>query len=258
MQVRWGRRTRSDELSRKLEAYAERQKRFWNVSNLQAARFERVDLVSASEESWNNLADRHIERILDGVDVRPEWTVLEIGCGVGRLLGRLRDHIHPGRIVGVDISESMVRFARESLGDDPSIELNATSGHDLSAVANATVDFAYSNDVFIHIFDVDVVRVYLREVHRVLKAGGVFRFNVRHLDPGRTFGNSLGGRMARLTYRLRLRSSLNRWTPDQPAEFNGIMYLKRDLRRLVTGAGLDVLSIRTVESCLWCTCRRSA
>jgi SAM-dependent methyltransferase len=50
-------------------------------------------------------------------EIKPK-TVLEIGCGFGRNLRFLSDHLsYPARFVGFDISESMVRKARTRLDD---------------------------------------------------------------------------------------------------------------------------------------------
>lgn len=48
-------------------------------------------------------------------------SALDFGCGVGRLLGPLASRF--GRVVGVDISPSMLREARENLGEREGIEL---------------------------------------------------------------------------------------------------------------------------------------
>jgi 16S rRNA A1518/A1519 N6-dimethyltransferase RsmA/KsgA/DIM1 with predicted DNA glycosylase/AP lyase activity len=49
----------------------------------------RVDTVSRSEQEYEKLADRHIDLVLEGIKPQPEWTIVELGCGVGRLISRL-------------------------------------------------------------------------------------------------------------------------------------------------------------------------
>jgi ubiquinone/menaquinone biosynthesis C-methylase UbiE len=242
-------------MDERLERYAERQRRFWNVTDREVARFERVDVVSGrSEEAWNALACRDIKRVLEGIDVQETWTIVEIGCGVGRLISKLRDQTKAARIIGVDIAENMIAFAVEALGATPGIELHVNSGYDLNPIGDETADFVFANDVFIHIFDVDIARHYCNEVWRILRPGGRFRFNVRHFDPAKAFSKSLGGQYARLLYRTGLRSTLNRWTSDQAAEFNGVQYRKHDLRTLVENANLAMFAVEAVDQCLWCTC----
>jgi S-adenosylmethionine-diacylgycerolhomoserine-N-methlytransferase len=52
------------------------------------------------------------DRLLQGLDVPLEGTVLEIGCGTGRNLKLMADR-HPAlRLTGIDISEQMLKSAR--------------------------------------------------------------------------------------------------------------------------------------------------
>jgi ubiquinone/menaquinone biosynthesis C-methylase UbiE len=242
-----------------LSKYAERQKKFWNVSDRDVARFERVHLTDdRTQEVWNALARRDARLVLDGIHPTAEWTMLEIGCGVGRILAEVRNTVAFRRLIGLDLSETMIRFARETLGPDERIELGVNSGYDLAAVANEQVDFAYSVDVFIHISDIDVACSYIREAHRVLKEGGFFRFNVRYFDVDRAFENSPGGMVAKGAYKLGIWGHTSqRWSPSQEAEFNGIQYTLRDLRRTVAQAGSwSAAEFQVRDERIWCVLRK--
>ena len=98
---------------------------------------------------------------------------LEIGCGPGRLMKPLARHF--GEIHGVDVSDEMIRMARERLRDIPYAHVHATNGASLSMFASASFDFVYSYAVFQHIPSRNVVFEYMREACRVLKPGGIFR-----------------------------------------------------------------------------------
>ena len=98
---------------------------------------------------------------------------LEIGCGPGRLMKPLSRHF--GEIYGVDVSDEMIGLARERLRDVPNAHVEATDGASLAQFADDSFDFVYSYAVFQHVPSKDVVREYMRETARVLKAGGVFR-----------------------------------------------------------------------------------
>ncbi len=104
---------------------------------------------------------------------------LEIGCGLGRLMLPLADFF--GEIHGVDVSEEMVRLAREKLRHIPHAHVHLTDGADLAAFADESFDFVYSYAVFQHIPSREVVMDYWREARRVLKNGGIFRFQVNGL-----------------------------------------------------------------------------
>ncbi len=106
---------------------------------------------------------------------------LEIGCGLGRLMRHLACWF--GEIHGVDVSDEMVRLAREKLAAIPHAHVHVNRGADLAAFADDSFDFVYSYAVFQHIPSRQIVFAYLKEARRVLKPGGIFRFQVNGL-PG--------------------------------------------------------------------------
>ncbi len=128
-----------------------------------------MDTVSHTEEEYNRLADRDIQLVLNGLELAAQSAVLEIGCGVGRLLCRIAARGSISKIIGIDIAENMIQFAEPHCPVSPDVELHVNSGADLSMIQSSSVDFAYSNDVFIHIADSAVVRTYLLEIRRVLE-----------------------------------------------------------------------------------------
>jgi ubiquinone/menaquinone biosynthesis C-methylase UbiE len=98
---------------------------------------------------------------------------LEIGCGPGRLMKPLSRHF--AEIHGVDVSDEMIRLARERLRDIPHAHVQATNGASLGQFADQTFDFVYSYAVFQHIPSRGVVLEYMNEIRRVLTPGGIFR-----------------------------------------------------------------------------------
>ena len=98
---------------------------------------------------------------------------LEIGCGPGRLMKPLSRHF--AEIHGVDVSDEMIRLARERLRDVPNARAYATNGASLGQFVDESFDFVYSYAVFQHIPSRQVVLDYMREIRRVLKPGGIFR-----------------------------------------------------------------------------------
>jgi len=106
---------------------------------------------------------------------------LEIGCGPGRLMRPMSRHFT--EIHGVDVSDEMIKLARQRLAGTPNAHPHHTSGSDLSLFPDASFDFVYSYAVFQHIPSRDVVFNYLREARRVLKPGGVLRCQLNGLPP---------------------------------------------------------------------------
>ena len=103
--------------------------------------------------------------------------VLEIGCGVGRLTRALARWF--GEVHAVDISGEMIRLARETLAGCANVSLYQNNGADLAVLPDLPFDFAYSTLVFQHIGSREVIESYVREVHRLLRPGGLFKFDVQ-------------------------------------------------------------------------------
>jgi SAM-dependent methyltransferase len=115
--------------------------------------------------------------ICQGKDPR-EMKVLEIGCGAGRVTSALSELF--GQVWGVDVSGEMVRQARQSLAGKSNVTLIQNNGTDLSPITDSgTFDFAFSTIVFQHIPSRDVIENYVREVHRLLRPGALFKFQVQ-------------------------------------------------------------------------------
>ena len=106
--------------------------------------------------------------------------VLEIGCGMGRMTRALADIF--GEVHGVDISGEMVTRARDLLDDVPNVYLHQNNGVDLVALGDLRFDFVFSFIVFQHIPSQAIIENYIREVGRVLRPGGLFKFQVQGLS----------------------------------------------------------------------------
>ncbi|MBI4873335.1 MAG: class I SAM-dependent methyltransferase [Acidobacteria bacterium] len=132
------------------------------------------------EEFFASAADvirglaRELNRLPEGAR-----SALEIGCGPGRLMRLLAPRC--GEIHGVDVSDEMIRLARERLAGVSSAHVRRTAGASLEGFAADSFDFVYSYAVFQHIPSREVVLSYLREARRVLKPGGILRCQINGL-----------------------------------------------------------------------------
>ncbi|MCL6506877.1 MAG: class I SAM-dependent methyltransferase [Bryobacteraceae bacterium] len=106
-----------------------------------------------------------------------QMRVLEIGCGAGRVTRALAEVF--GEVYGVDVSGEMIRRAQEACRDLPNVHLYKNNGMDLSVLPPVEFDFAFSSIVFQHIPSREIIESYVREVHRVLRPGGLFKFQVQ-------------------------------------------------------------------------------
>src|ERR1700752_1213973 len=67
--------------------------------------------LSGPQVSWG-------KKVLSRLRLRGDEVVLDAGCGTGRLTAELLEALPRGRVVGVDLSQNMLRSAREHLRDE--------------------------------------------------------------------------------------------------------------------------------------------
>ena len=116
-------------------------------------------------------------RICGGSRSPLDLNMLEIGCGVGRMT-RMLARIF-GEVTALDISDEMLAKARANLRDCENVRLTLGDGYSLAGVESERFDFAFSFIVFQHIPAFTVIESYCREVFRVLKPGGLFKFQAQ-------------------------------------------------------------------------------
>jgi trans-aconitate 2-methyltransferase len=119
---------------------------------------ETYDEVSDPQFSWGM-------EVLDRLDLDSNETVLDAGCGSGRVTAELLKRIPNGRLLAVDASEAMVAKARERLGDGTSYLVADLSELEVSG----PVDLIFSTATFHWILDHDRL---FRRLHAALRPGG--------------------------------------------------------------------------------------
>lgn len=110
------------------------------------------------------------DQVQAALDIGPTDQVLELGCGVGRIGRELAPRCSGW--TGVDISENMLRHARQRLADQPNASFHQLTRSKLDMLDDASVDKAYSIAVFCHM-DKEDLYLYLQDLHRVVKPGGL-------------------------------------------------------------------------------------
>jgi ubiquinone/menaquinone biosynthesis C-methylase UbiE len=160
--------------SRRLEATAIQLPRsdYKTVWDGLAAREADARMFVASSVDEGDLA-RSAQSTLSVLDrtvrVGPDDTVLEIGCGIGRVGALLAPRCRSW--IGADISGNMLRHAAARLKAHDNVRLVELSRVGLAEIADATVDVVYCTVVFMHLYEWDRYR-YVQEAHRVLRPGG--------------------------------------------------------------------------------------
>ena len=156
------------------------------------------------------------QHLLSDVMLPADATVLEIGCGIGRLLRPMAARCK--RAVGFDVSPKMIEMSRQYLVDLDNVETYANDGSTLPGVADDSVDYCYSYICFQHIPQKEFIASYLREAFRVLKQGGLFKFQ---LD-GQTWPGRAG---------------------DSAETWQGVWYTALEIRQACLDLGYSVLYV---------------
>jgi SAM-dependent methyltransferase len=110
------------------------------------------------------------EQAIERMRVTPDARVLDVGCGSGWATRLLAGYAVNGRVTGIDISDEMIRLARESSQSFPNVDFEIASAEQLP----------FSHNQFTHAFSMESLYYYrdipraLSEIHRVLKSDGVF------------------------------------------------------------------------------------
>lgn len=128
--------------------------------------------------------------------------ILDVGCGAGGFINSLKHHYPGFDCSGCDISRSAIIFAQKNFGDRIDFKLIKKGrlpypSHDFDVV------------ILIHVFEhVEDKKTLLKEIHRVLKKGGIFHLQVPcEADPftftrfgwGRKLTRKYWGHLAPLT-----------------------------------------------------------
>jgi len=103
--------------------------------------------------------------VLDRLPLRGDETVLDAGCGTGRVTQLLLERLPRGRVVAVDASPSMVEAARAALDGRATVLQSDLVELEL----DEPVDAAFSNAVFHWVADHE--RLFER-LHAALRSGG--------------------------------------------------------------------------------------
>jgi SAM-dependent methyltransferase len=168
-----------------LQEQLEKMRRDWDERARQNARhyvdnsktdWSDEEFFGAGEQSVREQILNDTANIYQGRDPA-SMKVIEIGCGAGRLTQALSKVF--GEVYAVDVSGEMVAQARRNLSHRANAHVYQNSGCDLAVLPRQQYDFAYSLVVFQHIPSYQVIENYVREVHRLLRPGALFKFQVQ-------------------------------------------------------------------------------
>jgi SAM-dependent methyltransferase len=106
--------------------------------------------------------------VLELMHLAPADTVLDVGCGSGWLSRILAERVPQGHVVGMDISDEMIRRAREKSAGRANLEFVVGK---VGAIPRQDGEFAHAISVESAYYWPDPAKG-IREIHRVLRPGG--------------------------------------------------------------------------------------
>lgn len=153
---------------------------FWDERAREDALFYVDDRGLLGDAFWDGAAEV-VERFESDLGFTAAGdTIVEIGCGVGRLTRVLGDRAQ--KVFALDVSAEMLARAREHNAQLTTVEWILGDGTSLAPVPDGAADAVFSHVVFQHIPDPAITLGYVREMGRVLRPGGWAAFQVSN-DP---------------------------------------------------------------------------
>jgi len=148
--------------------------------------------LSAPQVGWG-------QKVLSRLALRGDETVLDAGCGTGRLTADLLRALPRGRVVALDLSQNMVRTARQQLAPEFGARVGFVAGEVQSLPFHDAFDGVFSTATFHWILDHGQL---FRSLHQALRRGGWL-----HAQCGG------GPNLARLRARVKALASTSKFAP---------------------------------------------
>ena len=180
---------------------------------------------SSAQANWG--AEMHGKLSLHG-----DESIIDIGCGDGRLTARLAQRLPHGHIVGLDASPAMVEHARTAWGGVPGLEFRQADAR--SFTVDEPVDILVSNAV----------------LHWIPDLAPVFRASKSALKPGGRLLFQMGGtgnvvQVENAARRVLSRDPWNKWFDGLPPVWH--MHSPEEASRDVEAAGLSPVRAELLE-----------
>ena len=153
---------------------AEQMRADWDRRVRHDYRFWMSDGHQSDDAMWAS-GERDLAILKRDIPECENKTLLEIGCGVGRILKAAAASFRA--VIGVDVSQQAISQAKKLLNHISNIRLEVGNGIDLAAIETGSVDVVVSFAALTSM-PTPVIANYLLEIRRILKPDGYCRLQV--------------------------------------------------------------------------------
>lgn len=139
----------------------------------------RREYFDAFAEEWDKMFTaedlEQLSHLVESFDIKVNDKIVDLGCGTGVLFDLLRRRVGPkGLVVGVDLSEEMVKKAHKNFPFNNILEIDADA--EMLPLKSDLFNVAISFAAFAHFTHQELV---MEEAARILKKGS--KFYIIHL-----------------------------------------------------------------------------
>ncbi|MBN8929716.1 MAG: class I SAM-dependent methyltransferase [Rhodospirillales bacterium] len=132
-----------------------------------------VALYSLGDPARLDLATSEvIEWLVSETWLRPGMDVLDLGCGIGRLIPATAQVARS--VIGLDVSAGMIAEARHRCAGLPNLRLEVGSGRDLAGIADRSLDLVLAVDSLPYVVQAGLADVLAAEIARALRPRGAW------------------------------------------------------------------------------------
>ncbi|HXL22110.1 MAG TPA: class I SAM-dependent methyltransferase [Candidatus Dormibacteraeota bacterium] len=134
-------------------------------------------MLTDERKEWNATAYHAVSdpqfrwglEVLERVQLRGDETILDAGCGTGRLTAKLAERLPSGRVLACDLSENMVGVARDFLAPQFGERVKVFAADMAHLDLDAAVDGVFSTAAFHWVHDHQAL---FASLFRALQPGG--------------------------------------------------------------------------------------
>ncbi|WP_445354987.1 class I SAM-dependent methyltransferase [Microbulbifer sp. EKSA008] len=102
-------------------------------------KWQAQEYVNASDMQW-----RHAMEAIHRCDYRQAATILDVGCGDGKVTRYLAERMTNGRIIGIDLTEDMICYANKNYANIPNLSFEQMSADEIQFDYKFDIIFSFS------------------------------------------------------------------------------------------------------------------